>query len=138
MKDLVYMRRIIDICSIFGLLYLILFINTNKYIELIILIIIVFCEVNSHIIIINAFKHIKDEEELIDMKTVQIDVMGEKRLYTKNDIKMLWDPTQTFTEATKYDDDRDYIYSYTNTRQLYVKVNGAKIPIPERLEDFED
>ena len=71
------------------------------------------------------------------MKNVKITVMGETREYSKEDIKTLWDPTQTFTEATKYDDNRDYIYSYTNTRQLYVKVNGARIPIAEKLEDFE-
>lgn len=71
------------------------------------------------------------------MKTVTVDVLGEKKQYTKNDIKTLWDPTQTFVEATKYDDDKDYIYSFTNTRQLYVKCNGAKIPVPVTLEDFE-
>lgn len=71
------------------------------------------------------------------MKYITINIMGESKEYSKNDIKTLWDPTQTFAEATKYDNDRDYIYSYTNTRQLYAKVNGAKIPISERLEDFE-
>lgn len=71
------------------------------------------------------------------MKSIKITVLGETREYSKEDIKTLWDPTQTFSEATKYDDNRDYIYSYTNTRQLYVKVNGAKIPISEKLEDFD-
>lgn len=71
------------------------------------------------------------------MKTVTVDILGEKKQFTKNDIKTLWDPTQTFAEATKYDDDKDYIYSFTNTRQLYVKCNGAKIPVPVTLEDFE-
>ena len=71
-------------------------------------------------------------------KKVKVNVLGETKEYTKNDIKMLWDPTQTFSEATKYDDDKSYIYSYTNSRQLYVKCNGARIPIPVVLEDFEE
>lgn len=70
------------------------------------------------------------------MNYITINVMGKSKEYSTNEIKTLWDPTQTFAEATKYDDDMEYIYSYTNTRQLYVKVNGAKIPIPEKLEDF--
>ena len=71
------------------------------------------------------------------MKKVTINILGEDKQFTKNDIKTLWDPTQTFAEATKYDGDNEYIYSYTNSRQLYVKSNGAKIPVPVFLEDFE-
>ena len=70
------------------------------------------------------------------MKTVNVNVLGKNKVHTKNDIKMLWDPSQTFAEATKYDSDMDYIYSYTTTRQLYVKCNGTKVPISVSLEDF--
>lgn len=72
------------------------------------------------------------------MKTVRVNILDTYKDFTKRDIKTLWDPSQTFSEATKYDSDKEYIYSYTNTRQLYVKCNGARIPISVRLEDFEE
>lgn len=70
-------------------------------------------------------------------KTVNVHYMGKSQEFTIDDIKTIWDPTQSWQEATKDDPDEMYLYQYINVPTLYIKYNGVKFPINNTLSDFQ-
>lgn len=70
-------------------------------------------------------------------KSVTVYYMNKSQDFTIDDIKTIWDPSKTWTEATKDDPDEMYLYQYTNMNSLYIKYNGIKLPISNTIADFQ-
>lgn len=70
-------------------------------------------------------------------KTVTVKYMDKTQDFTIDDIKTIWDPSKTWTEATKDDPDEMYLYQYQNLPNLYIKYNGIKLPISNTIADFQ-
>ena len=71
-------------------------------------------------------------------KTVTVKYMDKTQDFTIDEIKTIWDPSKTWTEATKDDPDEMYLYQYNNLpNKLYIKYNGIKLPISNTLSDFQ-
>lgn len=69
-------------------------------------------------------------------KLVKASYMGKTQGFTEDEVKVIWDPTKTWTEATKDDPNELYLYKYTNSDALYVKFNGVKIMVNITMKDF--
>jgi hypothetical protein len=70
-------------------------------------------------------------------KTVTVRYMNKTQDFTIDEIKTIWDPSKTWTEATKDDPDEMYLYQYPNLPNLYIKYNGIKLPINNKISDFQ-
>ena len=70
-------------------------------------------------------------------KTVTVRYMDKSQDFTIDDIKIIWDPTKSWQEATKDDLDEMYLYQYQNLPNLYIKYNGIKLPISNTIADFQ-
>lgn len=70
-------------------------------------------------------------------KTVTVKYMDKTQDFTIDEIKTIWDPSKTWTEATKDDPDEMYLYQYQNLPNLYIKYNGIKLPISNTIADFQ-
>lgn len=70
-------------------------------------------------------------------KTVTVRYMNKTQDFTIDEIKIIWDPSKTWAEATKDDPDEMYLYQYQGIPNLYIKYNGIKLPINNKISDFQ-
>lgn len=70
-------------------------------------------------------------------ETVRVFYMGTAQDFTEDDVKVLWDLSITWGEATKDDPNEMYLYKYPSSDALYIKYNGVKIPVSITMADFK-
>lgn len=70
-------------------------------------------------------------------KTVTAKYMNKTQDFSEDEVKVIWDPTKTWTEATKNDPDELYLYKYPSSNALYIKYNGVKILVNITMKDFD-
>ena len=70
-------------------------------------------------------------------KLVKACYMNKTQDFSEDEVKVIWDPSKTWSEATKDDPDELYLYKYPGSNALYIKYNGVKVLVNITMKDFD-